>query len=340
MSDTIDVDDSVATALEDAFPERAVDEVGPAGPSWNDANETVRVAFADGGAAYLKTAVSGDGTRIARERAVLEYAAARVDVAVPSVIASDAAGPVPYLATAPIEGRTVAERWADWDADDRVDAVRAVGGALAALHARPFERHGHVVGGSEARGASERTNGETGSDGAELALETDSWTAVLADRIDLIRDLASTDRFEHRYDDVRAAVLENRHRLDDAPAALLHGDPAKPNCIHRDGTVGFLDWEIAYVGDPARELRRTEQQLVPGDVPYTERLITALREGYRTRAGSLPDGFEERAPVYDLLWVLSTAATFDKWIEFEDRDPEAAAATLEDEFDRRLDDLR
>ena len=340
MSDTIDVDDHVATALEDAFPDRTVDEVGPAGPSWNDANETVRVGFADGGAAYLKTAVSGDGTRIARERAAIEYADARVDVPVPSVIASDAAGPIPYLATAPVEGRTVAERWGEWSVADRVGAIRALGRALADLHARPFERHGHIVGGDDARGVSERTSGESASDGVELVLETGSWTDVLADRIDLIRDLASTDRFAHRFEAVRAAVLENRRLLDDAPAALLHGDPAKPNCIHRDGTIGFLDWEIAHVGDPARELRRTERQVVPDDGPDAERLATALREGYRDRAGSLPDGFEERAPVYDLLWLLSTAASFDKMVEFEDRDPEAAAAHLEDEFDRRLDDLR
>jgi aminoglycoside phosphotransferase len=75
------------------------------GPSWNDANETVKVAFEDGGVAYLKRAVDGDGDRLESARAATAYVDARHGVTVPTVCASDVDREVPYLATAPLDGR-------------------------------------------------------------------------------------------------------------------------------------------------------------------------------------------------------------------------------------------
>ncbi|ESP88966.1 phosphotransferase, partial [Candidatus Halobonum tyrrellensis G22] len=65
-------DDRVSAAVAAAFPDRAVAALGATGPSWNDDNRTVSVEFADGGAAYLKAVVAGDGSAVARERAALD----------------------------------------------------------------------------------------------------------------------------------------------------------------------------------------------------------------------------------------------------------------------------
>jgi aminoglycoside phosphotransferase (APT) family kinase protein len=51
----------------------------------------------------------------------------------------------------------------------------------------------------------------------------------------------------------RAAFADAR--LDDVPAALLHGDPGGHNVFVRGGAVtGLIDWEDAVAGDPAYEL--------------------------------------------------------------------------------------
>jgi aminoglycoside phosphotransferase len=97
-------DDVVAAAIDDAFPGRSVGAVSDSGPSWNDATRTVRVEFADGDAAFVKAAADGEDGRIATERAVIDYVDRHCEVAVPTVLASRAAGATPYLATAPMDG--------------------------------------------------------------------------------------------------------------------------------------------------------------------------------------------------------------------------------------------
>lgn len=323
--DSVD-DPIVAAALDDAVPDRAVSEVNPAGPSWNDRNRTVRVAFANGETAFLKAVADGDGSRIERERAVIDYAGAHCDVAVPTILSSDADGPTPYLLTAPMPGRNFHRPWADWGPDRRAAEIERVGAALAAVNESEFERHGHVVGG--------------GADG--LALETGTWTDVLVDVVERKRRLGTSDRFDHYFDEVVIAVEANRDLLDAAPAALVHSDPAMPNVFRSERTIGFVDWELAHVGDPARELHRARDQLIEArdGLADRERLVEALRSGYRERAGSLPDGLEDRRPVYEAVRLLGTAGFFDKAVEHADRSPSAYAAWVETEMERRLGAIR
>ncbi|QPV61353.1 aminoglycoside phosphotransferase family protein [Halosimplex litoreum] len=321
----VDGDEAVETALADAFPTRRVEELSGVGPSWNDANRTVRVDFADGETAFLKVAVDGDGSRIATERAVIPYVDGRCDVTVPTVLATGDAGSTPYLATAPMDGANFHRPWADWSTDEREREIERVGAALAGVHAREFDRHGRIVGG--------------GAGG--LTVETDSWTETLVAEIERERALASTDRYDHYFDAVVEAVRANAGVLDPAPAALVHGDPAMPNAFRTDDTIGFIDWEIAHVGDPARELYRVEDRLTDaGDVADPDRLLAAFREGYRRRAGSLPSGRGERASVYDAVRLLGTAGFFDKHVEHVEESPAEAAEWLEREMERRLDALR
>ncbi|ADD04097.1 APH family phosphotransferase [Natrialba magadii ATCC 43099] len=317
-------DESIRWALDDTVPERAVNDVRSAGPSWNDQNRTVRVDFSDGEPVFLKVATDGDGSRIDRECAVIDYVATHCDVPVPQVVASETGGAVPYLITAPIRGQNLASRWSDWSSAERTSAVRRVGSALAAIHTCSFRRHGHVV----------------GSDGAELDLETGSWTEILVDRIELMRELASTDRFDHHFDDVIAAVEANRDLLNDAPATLVHGDPARPNCFRSGSSAGFVDWELSHVGDPARELHRARDQLLPDNGEDTQRLAAVLEDGYERRAGSLPSGLDERTPIYDAVRLLGTSGFFDKWVEFVDVSPADAETRLEAKLDRKLDEIR
>lgn len=318
------MDGDAALALGEAFPDRDVDDVTPAGPSWNPRNRTARVEFADGGTVFLKVAVDGDGSRIARERGALTYVGANCDVRVPTVVASDVDAPVPYLATAPLSGEGLWRLWSEVSPADRAAMARRVGAALAAIHARRFATHGHVAGGD--------------ADG--LDLDAGSWTDVLLDTIAETRAIAPSERFDHHFDEVIAAVEANRALLDDAPAALLHGDPCKPNCLGDDEGVGFVDWELAHVGDPARDLHRARDQLIDSlRTSGPERLATALHEGYRQEAGGPPPGFEDRRPVYAAVRFLGRSGFFERWVEYADESTEELADWVAAEMDRRLAEL-
>lgn len=315
------MDERITRALEDAFPDRDVAAVNASGPSWNDGNRTVGIDFRDGEAVFLKLSNDSDGSRIARERAVIDYVAGNSDVPVPTVLASDTAGEVPYLVTAPVSGETLLSPWSDADTAERAELARRVGTALASVHALRFGEHGHVTGGDE--------------DGLEL--DTGPWTDVLVDSTTELWEVASSDRFDHHVDAAIEAVEANRELLDDAPAALLHGDPARPNCFRGEAGIGFLDWEIAHVGDPIRDVERTRGlQIDSLRAEGPEEIRTAFYDGYRERAGGLPEGFEERRPVYDVVRFLGHSGVFDKWAAFLDTDPEKLATWMDAEMDRRL----
>ncbi|SDN02107.1 Predicted kinase, aminoglycoside phosphotransferase (APT) family [Halogranum gelatinilyticum] len=315
------MDEDVASALGSAFPSREVDDIGSTGPSWNEKNQTVRVEFVDGGAVYLKLAADGDGSRIRRERAVLDYVSANYQVPTPTVLVSETDTRVPYLVTDPVAGETVSRVWADADDAERAAVARQVGKALASLHSRRFDGHGRVVGGD--------------ADGLEL--DRGLWTDVLNESVAEMRELAPDDRFDGYFETVTDAVETNRSLLDDAPAALLHGDPAGPNSFCVGDDVGFLDWERAHVGDPARDLYRAyDQQFCTLRAAASERITTAFFDGYRERAGGLPDGAEKRRPVYEAVRFLGVVGYFEHWVEFSDEPSDELATWMEGEMERRL----
>ncbi|MFC5971068.1 phosphotransferase family protein [Halomarina salina] len=315
-----DVADPIATALDAAFPHRAVTDLTGTGPSWNELNETVGVAFADDERAYCKIATDGDGTRIRRERAVVDYVGANGDVPVPTVLASDPDARVPYLATAPVDGPNLLDEWDGADVTGRAALARRVGASLARLHRLRFDVPGHVVGG----------------DADALDLDTASWTDVLLDWVEWYRGYSPSDRFDHHFDAVLDAVESNRGLLDDAPAALLHCDTAKPNCFVGDDAVGFLDWEIALVGDPVWDLHRGRCYLDGVRVTGPEAIVDGFFEGYRETADGLPAGYDERVPVYRPVWLLSWSGFFDNYLQFVEESPEELAEWVEREMDRRL----
>jgi aminoglycoside phosphotransferase (APT) family kinase protein len=319
-------DDGLVAAVETAFQNRTVSRLAGTGPSWNDQNQTVRVEFADGETAFLKVASDGDGSRVTRECAVTDYVREHAPVAVPDVLAADANRETPYLATAPLGDRSLRRQWGDADEDDRTGLAERVGRALAALHDHRFDAHGHVVGG--------------GAGGLEV--DEGPWTDVLVDRIEWMHTIAPADRFGYYYAEVADAVEANRDLLDGAPAALLHGDPAMPNCFPlAGGSVGFVDWELAHAGDPARELHRaTNLVFADADGNAPAGVVDALHGGYRERAGGLPPGYGDREPVYDAVRYLGRVGFYEEWVDVVDEDPEALADRFETEMDARLDAVR
>ena len=366
----------VGDALEAAFPDRPVEDlVVDLGPSWNGGNDTVRVDFADGDSVYLKVAIAGDGSRIARERAVLAYVAGTGSVPVPSVLAADADADVPYLATGPAPGRELLPAFEAAGRSRRRSLLWRVGAALAAVHERRFETHGEILGDGRHGGALDtadgRSAGERSADGrsagdvtgggAGLELETADWTDVLCATIERTREIGTTDRLEGHFAAVRDCVEANRDVLDGAPAALLHGDVAKPNAfvVDRDrgsdgergrgpdadiendaGSPGIalIDWELAHVGDPARDLVRARDQLCNGfDTDGPSRLGEAVYAGYRARAGGLPEGFAARRPIYRVVRVLGRSGFIDQWATYLDEPVEDLVDRIDAELDSRLD---
>ena len=348
------MDDAGSTPIERAvsaaFPDRSVARLTGVGPSWNGANETVGVVFADGGRAFLKVAHADESHRLARERAVLRYVGGRGPIPVPAVLAADPAGDPAYLATAPAPGRALLGAYDAASDTERERLLRRVGAALAALHAGRFAEHGEIVGaGTEAGTAVDGEEFECESAPADgLSIEFAPWTDVLLATIERTREIGTSERLADHYDAVVDCVRRNRDLLDGAPAALLHGDVTKPNLFvttdesgaAAEGTPGIaaIDWELSHVGDPARDLVRAEDQLLNGfDSTGPDRFAAALRAGYRDRAGELPAGFERRRPVYEVVRMLGRSGFIDQWVTHLDEPIDSLVERADAELRARLD---
>ena len=327
-------------ALAAAFPGRAVDRLTGVGPSWNGANETVGVVFADGGRAFLKVAIADESRRLAREHAVLRYVGAHGLLPVPEVLAADPDGDPAFLATAPAPGRGLLDVYEAASDDERERLLRRVGGALAALHADRFASHGEIVGAGAERGSAAEGAATAGPDGSTgLSIEFAPWSDVLLATVERTREIGTSERLADHYDAVIDCVRANRELLDEATAALLHGDVTKPN-LFVDGEPGVaaIDWELSHVGDPARDLVRAEDQLLNGfDSTGPDRFAAALREGYRERAGSLPEGFDRRRPVYEVVRMLGRSGFIDQWVPYLDEPLDALVERADAELRARLD---
>lgn len=314
----------VVRTVERAFPGRTVRDVSSLDSFPGSDTRTVRVEFADEHPAYVKIVPEGSGSRIRRERALMAFVVRHSDVPVPTVLAVESDAEYPFLATESIPDRTLDEIWSDGDDGDRESVMFEVGRALADLHAIRLPEHGHVVGVHDDR----------------LQIRPDPWPDVLLDRIERIRTVSPGERFEDHFDEVTAAVERNRDLLQDVPAALLHGDPARSNCFRVDGTVGFLDWESAHVGDPVRELCRAERQILGTEyLEGNSHLAESLLDGYRELAGSLPTAFDQRRPLYEAVTFLGVSGYFERWAPELEQPAEDLAELVQDEMDRRLAEL-
>jgi aminoglycoside phosphotransferase (APT) family kinase protein len=158
------------------------------------------------------------------------------------------------------------------------------------------------------------------------------WPDVLLETVEQTREIATTDRLDRHFDAVVDCIERRRLLLEDAPAALLHGDVTKPNAFVVDGQsgasagdIGLLDWELAHVGDPSRDLVRAR-----------DRLTDAVIDGYRDRAGGLPAGFEVRESIYRVVRVLGRSGFLDQWVPYLGEPMAALVDRIDAELDSRL----
>jgi Phosphotransferase enzyme family. len=335
------MNDPVETSLAAAFPDRSVEEL-------------VASPFVDGVTRpSASTSPTRRRTQLAieatgadrRERAVVEYVAARRPIPVPAVLAAEPTGEPPYLATASAPGRDLFAAFEEAGTERREALLGGVGETLATLHAERFPHHGEIGGRGAVTGREETTavepdDGQRSANGPGLDVATASWTDTLLATIERTREIGTTDRLARHFDAVIDCVRTNRTLLDEAPAALVHGDIAKPNGFVVDGDgrstnaeVGLIDWELAHVGDPVRDLVRARDQLCNGfDTEGPSRLGDAVYEGYRSRAGGLPEGFEARRPIYRVVRVLGRSGFLDQWATYLDE----PVADLVDRIDAEL----
>lgn len=346
------MDDAIRAALAAAAPGRSVASVAAPDGSANPGNRTVRVRFADGETAFLKVAVDGNRTRLAWAAAVVAYAGAGTDVPVPRVLAADPDADPPYLLTAPLAGTPVVEAWATRSVDERATLLRAVGRALAGVHAARFAHAGRIVGG----------------DAAALDVEERAWPDVVAGLIDGgggdweegdgegdgSESGGSDDgRFTDFAGRASEVVRARREELalggpgdevgggGERPApALLHNDPRPENAFRDVERVGLIDWEQAMVGDPTLDIVKTEGRFLQHpDTPGRERLREALWDGYRERAGGLPAGFDWRRRVYRVVTFVGVARGFDEWGPEVDEPDAELAEWVRSAFEERLDQV-
>jgi len=334
------MNDAIRSALASAAPDREVATVEDPGGSANPGNRTVRVRFADGETAYLKVAVDGNRTRLARAVAVMRYADEQTAVDVPQVLAADSDADPPYLLTAPLSGTPVDEAWAGGSVDERADLSRAVGRTLATLHETRFEAAGRIVGGDGEDGVGGRSG-----DRGDLAVETAAWPDVVAGMVDE-HDETDGGRFADFPARAADVVADHRDALalsadgSDRPApTLLHNDPRPENAFREAGDecVGLIDWEQAMVGDPVLDIVKAEGRFLGRpDIEGRERSREALFEGYRADGGGLPVGFELRRRVYRVVTFLGVAEGFDEWEPRVDEPTEELAGWVREEFEKRL----
>jgi len=322
--------DAIRAALAAAVPDRDVATVADTGGSANPGNRTVRVRFTDGETAYLKVAVDGDGTRLARAAATVRYAGEQTAVRVPTVLASDAEGDPPYLLTAPLSGSPVVDEWRSGSVDERADFLRGVGRALAGVHAARFDTSGRIVGG----------------DSRELAVETAAWPDLVTDMVD--QDGATDGgRFADFPGRAADAVETHRDALalaadgGDRPTPVhLHNDPRPENSFLAAGDVGLIDWEQAMVGDPVLDIVKAEGRFLGRpDIEGRERLREALWDGYRDVGGGLPAGFDRRRAVYRVVTFLGVASGFDEWAPGVDEPIAELAGWVRSAFEERLEQV-
>lgn len=211
-----------------------------------------------------------------------------------------------------------------WESPEHREAVaRDVGRAVAGITEPRFDAHGWITGGGRER----------------LTRETDDWSQVLADAIKRqAAEIPYPDRFVDVPDRVAALLRRASDILDGATPALLHQD-IRPGNVLRDGQPGVIDWEWVLVGDPGLGLCWGEAWVAERAAIASsdrDRLREAVRDGFRTHAGDLPEGYERRRPFYRVVTFLPKPKTFDRWAPSAQESTADLAAWVRDELDDRI----
>lgn len=221
----------------------------------------------------------------------------------------------------------------------------------------------------ESASGDERDAASRRSTVGQPVIDDTPWPELLIETIREHQRISPTDRFDDAAERLVTTIRDHRDQLVDVPASVCHGDPAGPNffvpppgdqptasdqpttgnrttaadpnssvAAEAPEPLATLDLEMAHAGDPVRDLYRARDQTLavpPNDAP--ERLVTALHDGYRAVAGSLPDGFERRVPLYAAERLVDDAGFADKLAEWIDMPQSEFDDWIRGEIDDALD---
>ncbi|MFD1513914.1 phosphotransferase family protein [Halomarina rubra] len=260
----------------------------------------------DGQRAVCKRATDGEGDP-STEAAVMRFVAEHTSVPAPEILGSG-------------EDHFVA-RWCDGLPDPVRDDerwARVAGAGLARLHegtAGRFDAHGFPA-------ATDEGDGLVVGDGG-------AWPTVATAYLDRKRRYLAENGHEAAATVAREATVFARDhpKLFATPAApvLCHGNWLPDHVGVRDGRVrGVVDFEHALVAPPAFDVWRVAMPVFGGPDGFDDR-FAAFREGYES-VRPLADGFEERAPTF---WLLNVVSYFRSLYLQDDHDADETARLAE-----------
>lgn len=193
--------------------------------------------------------------------------------------------------------------------------LREVGRLLAQVHSIQGDGYGFIdAAPAVQRGDSMRT----------LSGLCDVWSDYLvlklAEHLDRCVALGAISAQEAKRIEALFAALKNT--CDDAPAALLHGDPGSHNFLVDDGRISaILDWEDAQLGDPVFDVANWATF-------HPERRHAVFLDGYASVAPLSAD-FEVRFWLYYLRIALSKTVHRARFGYTDRPDRPAAAKRIE-----------
>lgn len=230
-----------------------------------------------------------DPTQAAKERAIHTLASGR-EISAPRLLGGgdDPATGLPFALLDWIDGQRLDEAARRLDDAELPPLARAVGAALAAIHAVTFDRSGFLD-----ASLTVAQPVDVGSAGLIGFLRHALVDGPGGDRLgrDVARRLIA---FAER----EAALLDRWP----GPPCLTHSDFGGTNILVRHGPEGWavaavLDWEFAFAGSPFFDLGNL---LRP---PFGSRpgVADAVAAGYRAAGGTLPAEWRRMAALADLL---------------------------------------
>jgi Ser/Thr protein kinase RdoA (MazF antagonist) len=241
------------------------------------------------GSAYivkLYTQRKGDGTK--KENRLCDVL--RYLVPTPEVIALGRTKEgTPYLVSRRMRGSTLQLVWDDLSEAEKRQYSAALGKTLAVIHNSPT------------------ANIEDVAPRPRLPLQQ-SMRKRAKELLDIVdsQKLLSPETIKGLWDYCNAQMTQ----VNETETVLLHGGFRPGNLIVADGRVtGVIDWEDAYLGDPAEELALVLHRTIP------EAFHKSFLTGYQTLR-PLPFTLGPLRLVYPLLYYLKFLPEIPTWKEF------------------------
>ncbi len=293
---------------------------------------TVEDADAADGEYVLKASPDGGAYGIRTEARLLALVGEHTSIPVPRLVgAVDAQDDLrtPFLVMERAAGTALPPREVGALSDAALRRVaRETGAHLAALHVLLAGRSDLALDATDAFGyvgcqpTEPLRGGRPRADGADLVVtgSAESWPALVREWADDELDRLGDTRFADLAPRLRVAIDAELDALrEDGPftPALARVDHGLHNLLVEPGTgraTSVLDWAFTLAATPAYDLACVEFVLAGAavvglsDVPDRRALVrSAMLDGYRERAGDVPEEFRDHRACYDLLMCARSA---------------------------------